>query len=138
MPGHHPGAAHYTCRSRRYPSRTKRPADPPACTRCIAIGATTSRWRVLWLVHARSGAARAAGATHPRHTTGGPPAVFSAAAPAHTHARRRVRVVAPYHPNPSGPAHKYWLGIDRVVPAILLGIVTRDANLLVIYPPQKF
>jgi hypothetical protein len=49
-------------------------------------------------------------------------------------ARRRVLVVDPYQPNPYGPAHEYWISVDRVVAAILLGIVTHDANLLVIYP----
>ena len=49
-------------------------------------------------------------------------------------ARRRVCVVDPYEPNPYGSAHDYWLSIDRVVAAVLLGIVTHDANLLVIYP----
>ena len=48
--------------------------------------------------------------------------------------RRRVLVVDPYQPNPWGPSHEYWIGIDRVVAAILLGIVTHDANLLVVYP----
>lgn len=51
-------------------------------------------------------------------------------------ARRRVLVLDPYQPNPYGPSHEYWLGIDRVVAAILLGIVTHDANLLVVYPPS--
>jgi hypothetical protein len=51
-------------------------------------------------------------------------------------ARRRVLVVDPYQPNPWGPSHEYWIGIDRVVAAILLGIVTHDANLLVVYPSQ--
>ena len=49
--------------------------------------------------------------------------------------RRRVMVVDPYQPNPWGPSHEYWIGVDRVVAAILLGIVTHDANLLVVYPP---
>jgi hypothetical protein len=48
--------------------------------------------------------------------------------------RRRVLVVDPYQPNPYGAALEYWLSIDRVVAAILLGIVTHDANLLVINP----
>jgi hypothetical protein len=47
--------------------------------------------------------------------------------------RRRVLVVDPYQPHRYGPALRYWLGIDRVVAAILLGIVTHDANVLVIY-----
>jgi hypothetical protein len=48
--------------------------------------------------------------------------------------RRKLLVVDPYQPNPFAGAHKYWLGIDRVLGAVLLGIVTHDANLLVIRP----
>jgi hypothetical protein len=48
---------------------------------------------------------------------------------------RTVRVADPYGPHPYGPARDYWLSIDRVVAAILLGIVTHDANLLIIQPP---
>ncbi len=51
--------------------------------------------------------------------------------------RQRVLVVDPYQPNPYGPSHEYWVGVERVLAAILLGIVTHDANLLVIYPPQR-
>ncbi len=43
---------------------------------------------------------------------------------------RTVLVADPY-----GPARDYWLKIDRAVGAILLGIVTHDANLLIIHPP---
>ncbi|HTL76490.1 MAG TPA: hypothetical protein VL654_09220 [Casimicrobiaceae bacterium] len=49
--------------------------------------------------------------------------------------QRRVMVVDPYQPNPWGPSHEYWISVDRVVAAILLGIVTHDANLLGVYPP---
>jgi hypothetical protein len=52
-------------------------------------------------------------------------------------ASRRVLVVDPYQPTPYGPSHEYWLSIDRVVAAILLGIVTHDANLLVVYPVER-
>jgi hypothetical protein len=53
-------------------------------------------------------------------------------------ARRRVLVVDPYQPNPYGPSHEYWIGVDRVLASVLLGIVTHDANLLVVYPqPSK-
>jgi len=52
------------------------------------------------------------------------------------HRRRRVLVVDPYQPNPYGSSHEYWISIDRVLAAILLGIVTHDANLLVVYPTQ--
>jgi hypothetical protein len=51
--------------------------------------------------------------------------------------RRRVLVADPYQPNPYGSSHEYWISIDRVLAAILLGIVTHDANLLVVYPAQR-
>jgi hypothetical protein len=49
--------------------------------------------------------------------------------------KRNVLVVDPYDRHPYGPSHEYWVSIDRVLGAILLGIVTHDANLLLIYPP---
>ena len=51
--------------------------------------------------------------------------------------QRSVLVVDPYHPTPYGPSHYYWISVDRVVGSILLGIVTHDANLLVIHPPPS-
>lgn len=47
---------------------------------------------------------------------------------------RTVLVSDPYGPHPFGDTRDYWLAIDRAVGAILLGIVTHDANLLVIHP----
>lgn len=47
---------------------------------------------------------------------------------------RSVQVADPYDPHPHGPGRRYWISIDRVIGAILLGIVTYDANLLVISP----
>lgn len=47
---------------------------------------------------------------------------------------RSVLVADPYGPHPYGPSHEYWISIDRVIGAVLLGIVTHDANLLVIRP----
>lgn len=47
---------------------------------------------------------------------------------------RTIRVADPYAPHPYGPTLDYWLKIDRVVGAILLGIVTHDANLLIVSP----
>jgi hypothetical protein len=49
--------------------------------------------------------------------------------------RRRVLVVDPYQPHPYGETHEYWISIDRAVGAVLLGIVTHDANLLIVHPP---
>lgn len=51
--------------------------------------------------------------------------------------RRAVLVADPYQPNPYGNAHEYWISVDRVVGSILLGIVTHDANMLVIHPPRN-
>lgn len=52
-------------------------------------------------------------------------------------ARRSVLVVDPYGRHPYGPSHEYWINIDRALGAVLLGIVTHDANLLVIQPPGR-
>jgi len=49
--------------------------------------------------------------------------------------RRRVLIVDPYQPHPYGPSHEYWISIDRAVGAILLGMVTHDANMLIVHPP---
>jgi hypothetical protein len=49
---------------------------------------------------------------------------------------RTVLIADPYGPHPYGPARDYWLNIDRAVGSILLGIVTHDANLLIIRPPR--
>jgi hypothetical protein len=50
---------------------------------------------------------------------------------------RSVLVADPYGPHPYGPSRDYWLSIDRAVGAILLGIVTHDANLLIIQPQHE-
>lgn len=50
---------------------------------------------------------------------------------------RRVLVADPYGPHPYGATHDYWIRMDRVMNAVLLGIVTHDANLLVIAPGQR-
>jgi hypothetical protein len=46
--------------------------------------------------------------------------------------RRTVRVADPYEAQPLADSHLYDVDVDRLVCAILLGIVTHDANLLVI------
>ncbi len=49
--------------------------------------------------------------------------------------KHSLLVVDPYDLHPYGPTHEYWINVDRVLGAILLGIVTHDANLLLVYPP---
>jgi hypothetical protein len=50
---------------------------------------------------------------------------------------RTVLIADPYGPRPYGASRDYWITIDRVVGAMLLGIVTHDANLLVIRPWRR-
>ncbi len=45
--------------------------------------------------------------------------------------KRALLVADPY-----GAQQEYWCNIDRVINAILLGIVTYDSNLLVVHSPQ--
>ena len=51
--------------------------------------------------------------------------------------RRTFLVADPYQPTPYGPSPAYWIGLERVMGSILLGIVTHDANLLVVYPVER-
>jgi hypothetical protein len=48
--------------------------------------------------------------------------------------RRKVLVADPYLPNLAGLAHYYEVSLDRLVCAIMLGVLTYDANLLIIEP----
>ena len=50
--------------------------------------------------------------------------------------RREVLVADPLQIVPEAESHLYSVSIDRVIGAILLGIVTYDANLLIIEPPS--
>jgi hypothetical protein len=50
---------------------------------------------------------------------------------------RSVLLADPLMPNPLSPQHHYVIGLDRVICAILLGILTDDANLLIIEPCRK-
>ncbi|UCF33937.1 MAG: C39 family peptidase [Phycisphaerales bacterium] len=51
--------------------------------------------------------------------------------------QRTVRVADPLHPNPLGLGTMYSITIERVLCAILLGVLTYDANLLVIEPRAR-
>jgi hypothetical protein len=52
-------------------------------------------------------------------------------------AERTIRISDPLLPNPVAPGHDYVVSIDRVIGAILLGVLTHDANLLVIQPRRR-
>lgn len=52
---------------------------------------------------------------------------------------RQVQVADPLKGNPLGDeasGHYYWVDIDRLICAIMLGILTYDANLLVLQPSE--
>lgn len=69
-----------------------------------------------------------------RDDIGGAPVGHFVVITGHDERRGALLVVDPYQPTPYGPQHAYWIDIDRAVGAILLGIVTHDANLLVLHP----
>ena len=48
--------------------------------------------------------------------------------------KKTLRVADPYHPNAIGINPVYEVPMDRVLNAILLGIVTYDANLVILHP----
>lgn len=51
--------------------------------------------------------------------------------------KREVSVADPLRENPKFGTHYYSIRMDRLIGAILLGVLTHDANLLVIYPKSK-
>jgi hypothetical protein len=50
---------------------------------------------------------------------------------------RTVRIADPYLSNPLSEDHYYEVGLDRLVCAILLGVLTYDANLLIVEPGSQ-
>ncbi|MBI1372665.1 MAG: hypothetical protein GC159_07870 [Phycisphaera sp.] len=50
--------------------------------------------------------------------------------------RRTAHIADPFLQKPEPGRHHYEIGIDRLVGAILLGIVTYDAKLLILTPPD--
>ncbi len=51
--------------------------------------------------------------------------------------RREVLLSDPLHPNPLATTHRYAVSMQRVVGAIYLGVLTYDANLIVIEPRRS-
>jgi hypothetical protein len=46
----------------------------------------------------------------------------------------RILVADPWHEGPAAGEHRYWVDMHRLINSILLGIVTYDANLLLLEP----
>lgn len=55
----------------------------------------------------------------------------------YNHHTRSVLVADPLYPNPLATQHVYPADIERVLGAVLLGIITYDANLLILEPPPR-
>ncbi|MEQ9412156.1 MAG: C39 family peptidase [Fuerstiella sp.] len=53
------------------------------------------------------------------------------------HVERSVLVADPWLPNPLSKGHHYAVPLDRAICSVLLGIVTYDANLLIIRPAEE-
>ncbi len=51
--------------------------------------------------------------------------------------QRLVHIADPFHDNPAFERRHYAVGLDRVLGAILLGVLTYDANLLLVEPPSR-
>ncbi len=51
-------------------------------------------------------------------------------------ANDQILIADPYHPNPHGPDGFYHVSTNRLIHSVLLGVMTYDANLLIIERPQ--
>ena len=51
--------------------------------------------------------------------------------------KRQVRIADPLREGPRMTEHIYWMPVQRVINSILLGIITYDANLLVLDRPEE-
>jgi hypothetical protein len=50
--------------------------------------------------------------------------------------QREVQITDPMHPNPLAKVHTYPVKMERVIGAIYLGVLTHDANLIVLEPDR--
>jgi hypothetical protein len=50
---------------------------------------------------------------------------------------KNILIADPLTQNPFSPTRKYEVHVDRVICAILLGVLTYDANFLIIKPPKR-
>ncbi len=78
--------------------------------------------------------AREHGATNAYDDVRGEPSGHFVVLTSYHAGKRTVSVADPLLPNPMAPGQHYEVSIHRLVGAILLGVLTHDANLLVIRP----
>ncbi len=79
-------------------------------------------------------AAREVGATNEYNSIEGEPSGHFVILSGYDKKLKSLMVADPFHLNPFAGSHYYWVDIQRVISSILLGIVTYDANLLIIEP----
>lgn len=80
--------------------------------------------------------AREIGATNEYNSIEGEPSGHFVVISGYDKKAKKLLVADPFDLNPFAGSHYYWVDIQRVISAILLGIVTYDANLLVIEPEK--
>jgi hypothetical protein len=79
-------------------------------------------------------AAREVGATNEYNSIDGEPSGHFVILSGYDKGFKSLMVADPFHLNPFAGSHYYWVDVQRVISSILLGIVTYDANLLIIEP----
>lgn len=79
-------------------------------------------------------AAREIDATNQPDDVRGVPAGHFVVIYAYDQVSRHVLVADPLHPNPFAASRNYSIAIERALGAVLLGVLTYDANLLIIEP----
>lgn len=82
-------------------------------------------------------AAREIGETNEYNSIAGYPSGHFVVLSGYDRRAKSLLVSDPFHLNPFAGSNYYWVDIQRVISSILLGILTYDANLLVIEPPGK-
>jgi hypothetical protein len=82
-------------------------------------------------------AAREIGETNEYNSIAGEPSGHFVVLSGYDKRGRSLQVSDPFHLNPFAGSNYYWVDIQRVISSILLGILTYDANLLIIEPRDK-
>ncbi|MBK8239311.1 MAG: hypothetical protein IPK74_27630 [Deltaproteobacteria bacterium] len=82
------------------------------------------------------GKAREIGATNEPDDVRGDPVGHFVVLSGYDKASGTIEIADPYATNPLSDGHYYQTSVDRVISAILLGVLTYDANLLLVRPPK--
>ena len=80
--------------------------------------------------------AREIGSTNEYNSVEGEPSGHFVVLSGYDRKLKSLLVADPFHLNPFAGSNYYWVDVQRVISSILLGIVTYDANLLIIEPKK--